>query len=112
MKLSVKLKDFEKHGVYGFVIHPRMGLPIGMDFLDTGMLSMMRVAIEEAERYNMKVILYDEGSYPSGSCEGQVVARNPDHAARGLDRIVLKPGEAPKLEKNWNLVAIVEPPEG
>lgn len=107
-----QIEDFEEHGVYGFVIHPRMGLPIGMDFLDTGMLRMMRIAIEEAERRNMKVILYDEGSYPSGSCEGQVVARNPHHAARGLDRIVLKPGETPKLEKNWNLVAIVEPPKG
>ena len=64
-----QIKDFDEHGVYGFVIHPRMGLPIGMDFLNTEMLNLMKVAIEEAERRNMKVILYDEGSYPSGSCE-------------------------------------------
>jgi len=107
-----QIKDFDEHGVYGFVIHPRMGLPIGMDFLDAEMLSLMKVAIEEAERRDMKVILYDEGSYPSGSCQGQVVARNPDHAARGLARIILKPGETPKLEENWNLVTIVEPPKG
>jgi len=72
----------------------------------------MKVAIEEAKRRNMKVILYDEGSYPSGSCQGQVVERNPEHAARGLSRIILKPGESPKLEENWNLVTIVEPPKG
>ena len=107
-----QIQDFDAHGVYGFVIHPRMGLPIGMDFLDTEMLSLMKVAIEEAERRNMKVILYDEGSYPSGSCQGQVVARNPGHAARGLARIELEPGEAPELEENWNLVTIVDPPKG
>jgi len=33
----------------------------------------MDVAISEAARRNMYVILYDEGMYPSGSSSGQVV---------------------------------------
>lgn len=107
-----QIADFDEHGVYGFVIHPRMGMPKGMRFLSPEMLAYMKVAIEEAERRNMKVILYDEGSYPSGSAEGQVVERNPAHAVRGLARIILKSGETPKLEENWNLVTIVEPPKG
>ena len=107
-----QIADFEEHGVYGFVIHPRMGLPIGMDFLDDEMLGFMKVAIQEAERRNMKVILYDEGSYPSGSSEGQVVAKNPSHAARGLTRIILNDDEIPKLEKGWNLVTILDAPDG
>jgi len=107
-----QIKDFDEHGVYGFVIHPRMGLPSNMKFLSPEMLSLMKVAIEEAERRNMKVILYDEGSYPSGSCEGQVVARNPAHAARGLAKIDLNPGEELQLEKDWNLVTIGERPGG
>ena len=45
-----QIEDFEKHGVYGFVIHSRMGLPKNMDFLSPEMLALMRVAIEEAER--------------------------------------------------------------
>jgi hypothetical protein len=32
----------------------------------------------------MQVVLYDEGSYPSGSAQGRVVAENPDFAARCL----------------------------
>ncbi len=107
-----QIKDFDEHGVYGFVIHPRMGLPAGMKFLSPEMLRLMKVAIEEAERRKMKVILYDEGSYPSGSCEGQVVARNPAHAARGLTKIDLNPGEDPKLEKGWNLVSIGKRTDG
>jgi len=101
-----QIKDFDEHGVYGFVIHPRMGLPMNMKFLSPEMLGLTKVAIEEAERRNMKVILYDEGSYPSGSCEGQVVARNPAHAARGLAKIDLKSGEELNLAKDMNLITI------
>jgi hypothetical protein len=100
-----QIQDFYDHGVYGFVIHPRMGLPSDMRFLSPEMLGFMKVAIEEAARRNMKVILYDEGSYPSGSCEGQVVARNPEHAARGLAKIDLNAHEELKLEEGWRLVA-------
>jgi hypothetical protein len=107
-----QIKEFDEHGVYGFVIHPRMGLPSNMKFLSPEMLGFMKVAIEEAARRNMKVILYDEGSYPSGSCEGQVVARNPEHAARGLAKIDLKVGEAPRLEKGWKLVTTLSRPDG
>ncbi|QGY45206.1 hypothetical protein GM418_16450 [Maribellus comscasis] len=107
-----QIKDFDEHGVYGFVIHPRMGLPIGMDFLSEEMLSLMKVAIEEAERRSMKVILYDEGSYPSGSCEGRVVAKNPAHAARGLAKIDLETGEKPALKDGWNLVTVLQRPNG
>jgi len=34
----------------------------------------------------MRIILYDEGMYPSGSCAGRVVAANPRHATRCLER--------------------------
>lgn len=32
----------------------------------------------------MKVILYDEAMYPSGSCHGQVVEENPEYASKGI----------------------------
>lgn len=102
-----QIKDFEEHGVYGFVIHPRMGLPSDMKFLSPEMLGFMKVAIEEAAKRNMKVILYDEGSYPSGSCEGQVVARNPGHAARGLAKIDFHENEKIQLEEGFKLVATI-----
>ena len=84
-----QIADFESHGVYGFVIHPRIGLPKSIGWLSDRMVHFMEIAIKEAARRNMYVILYDEGMYPSGSSSGQVVARNPDHAARGLAKIDL-----------------------
>ena len=88
-----QIADFEAHGVYGFVIHPRIGLPRDIGWLSPRMIHSMHVAVDEAKRSKMYVILYDEGMYPSGSAAGQVVARNPDHAARGLAKIDLQPGE-------------------
>jgi hypothetical protein len=58
----------------------------------------------------MYVVLYDEGMYPSGSSGGQVVARNPRHASRGLATIELKPGEDLKLPDGANLITTIDRP--
>ncbi|NLA50450.1 MAG: hypothetical protein GX876_13455, partial [Bacteroidales bacterium] len=105
-----QIADFESHGVYGFVIHPRVGLPQNVKWLGPEMIRAMNVAIGEAARRNMYVILYDEGMYPSGSSSGQVVEKNPAHAARGLAKIDLKEGEEPRLEEGWKLITIAERP--
>lgn len=107
-----QIADFEAHGVYGFVIHPRIGLPEDIGWLSPRMIHAMHVAMDEAVRRKMYVVLYDEGMYPSGSSAGQVVARNPQHAARGLAKIDLKPGQTPRLEPGWKLVAVVDRPDG
>jgi hypothetical protein len=107
-----QISDFEAHGVYGFVIHPRIGLPEDTGWLSPKMIHAMHVAIGEAARRKMYVILYDEGMYPSGSSSGQVVARNPAHAARGLAKIDLKPGESFRPVENMKLVTINERPGG
>jgi len=107
-----QIADFENHGVYGFVIHPRVGLPRDIGWLSPRMIHFMHVAIEEAKQRDMYVVLYDEGMYPSGSSSGQVVARNPAHAARGLFKIDLDPGEEPELGPNDHLIAIVDRPGG
>ncbi len=105
-----QIADFESHGVYGFVIHPRVGLPQNVKWLGPEMIRAMNVAISEAARRNMYVILYDEGMYPSGSSSGQVVEKNPAHAARGLAKIDLKEGEEPQLEEGWKLITIADRP--
>ncbi len=106
-----QIAGFEAHGVYGFVIHPRIGLPENMAWLSPEMIHAMNIAIKEAARRNMYVVLYDEGMYPSGSSSGQVVARNPEHAARGLAKIDLKPGDKPQLSKGMKLVTMLSRPD-
>lgn len=107
-----QIADFEKHGVYGFVIHPRIGLPENIKWLSPEMIHFMSTAIKEASRRKMHVILYDEGMYPSGSSSGQVVARNPEYAARGLVKIDLKKGELPVIAKDEKLISILDHPGG
>jgi hypothetical protein len=101
-----QIADFDAHGVYGFVIHPRIGLPENITWLSPEMIKYMRIALEEASRRKMTVILYDEGMYPSGSSSGQVVAKNPEHAVHGLAKIDLKAGEEPVMPADAKLVAL------
>jgi hypothetical protein len=116
-----QMDDFCAHGVYGFVIHPRAGLPRSIGWMSERMIHFMRFAIEQAVKKDMWVVLYDEGMYPSGSSSGQVVAENPAYRTRGLFAIDLdncKPGDKkrgfrigddgkPILSEDQYLVAVV-----
>lgn len=107
-----QMDDFQQHGVDGFVIHPRVGLPRSLGWMSERLLAFYRAAIEEARRRNMTVILYDEGMYPSGSASGQVVAANPAFACRCLAKVDLPDGITPPLKPEENLVAIVQRQDG
>ncbi|MEM6550722.1 MAG: hypothetical protein AAF750_01095 [Planctomycetota bacterium] len=100
-----QIDDFHDHGVYAFVIHPRVGLPESLGFMSDALLGYMRVAVEHAASRDMWVILYDEGMYPSGSAGGLVVQSDPALACRGLVRVPLPEGE-PRLEPDHRLVTI------
>ncbi|MBI5093185.1 MAG: hypothetical protein HZB26_12190 [Candidatus Hydrogenedentes bacterium] len=89
-ELKRQIDDFEAHGVYGFIPHLRLGLPKSIEFMGEAYLRFLKIAVDYAASKNMIVILYDEAMYPSGSCAGQVVAANPRHATRCIDR--RKPG--------------------
>ncbi len=85
-ELKRQIDDFEAHGVYGFIPHARLGLPENIGFMSEAWLHCVKVCVEYAATKGMVVVLYDEGMYPSGSCAGQVVAANPRHAARCIER--------------------------
>jgi hypothetical protein len=123
-ELLRQIEDFQAHGVHAFLIHPRAGLPRNIGWLSERMIHFMRFAIERAAERDMKVILYDEGMYPSGSSSGQVVAENPAHRTRGLVCVDLDeatPGTEvlgvrldgePELAAGQNLVAVVRRQNG
>ena len=83
-ELVRQIDAFERNGIYGFVIHPRVGLPRDCGWMSDKLLGFYHVAIDEAAKRGMHVILYDEGMYPSGSSCGQVVEKYPDLACRCL----------------------------
>lgn len=106
-ELRRQIADFEAHGVYGFVIHPRVGLPRHQGWMSENLLHLYGVALAEAKRRGMHVWLYDEGMYPSGSASGQVVAENPAWAARCLVPIELERDTPPELPDDHHLVALL-----
>jgi len=83
-EIKRQLAAFREHGVYGFVIHARMGLPAHIPYMGERWLRHVRTAVDEAARTGMRVCLYDEGMYPSGSAHGEVVRSNPTFAAQAL----------------------------
>ena len=102
-----QIADFEEHGVYGFIIHPRVGLPRSLGWMSEALLEFYDVAIDEAAQRGMQVFLYDEGMYPSGSSAGQVVEENPAYQTRCLEARALAAGEEPTLRADETLVAVV-----
>lgn len=111
-ELRRQIDDFAAHGVYGFVIHPRVGLPRELGWMSEKLLGFYRIAIEHAAAREMTVILYDEGMYPSGSASGQVVAEDPAYACRGLVKQELEPGDEPVVAAGEHLVAVLDRPDG
>ncbi|MBR6568905.1 MAG: hypothetical protein IKK75_00460 [Clostridia bacterium] len=79
-----QIHDFYDHGVAGFVIHPRKGMPRTIPYMSEKYMDFVRFAVKEAESLGMEVILYDEAMYPSGSAHGMVVRENPAWASRCL----------------------------
>ena len=83
-ELKAQLQDFKEKGVDAVVLHPRIGIPKELEFLSEEYFRILRFIVETAASLQMKIVLYDEGMYPSGSAKGQVVASNPDFASLGL----------------------------
>lgn len=82
--ITAQLEDFRDKGVCGFVLHPRIGIPTNIPYLSDRFMHYVKHAAAEAKRLGMKVVLYDEAMYPSGSAHGMVVASNPEYATRAL----------------------------
>lgn len=83
-KIAGQLNDYVEKGINGIVLHPRIGLPKEIPYLSEKYFEIVRFIVKTAADLEMKVVLYDEGMYPSGSAHGMVVEQNPDFAAKGI----------------------------
>lgn len=91
-RIKKQLADYVEKGVNGLVLHPRIGIPREIPYLSDACFQVIKYVVETAAELHMKVVLYDEGMYPSGSAHGMVVAANPEFAARGIT-ITGEPGK-------------------
>lgn len=93
-ELRRQLEDFRAHGVYGAVLHQRMGFDPDVPYLSDCFFDWIGYIVETARELDMFVFLYDEGMYPSGAAGGQVVAQDPTYAAHGMRLCMDKPPES------------------
>jgi hypothetical protein len=83
-----QLRDIAGAGFRGVTLSARIGLSRRIGYLTDEYLRLVRLAVDECARLGLAVMLYDEASYPSGSANGAVVARDPAFAARCLVPVV------------------------
>ena len=95
-EIERQLQDFSDKGVNAVVLHPRMGLAKRVEYLSDTYFHYIRTAVETAARLEMKVVLYDEGMYPSGSAGGKVVENHPQLASEGI-ALVSRPRQGDEL---------------
>ena len=86
------LQDLAQQKVKQAFVHPRPGLMT--PYLSKEWFRLWNVALEEAERLDMNIWIYDENSYPSGFAGGLVPDAIPATRGRGLHiQEVKKPGK-------------------
>ncbi len=76
------LRDFASQGVKQAFVHPRPGLMT--PYLSDDWFRLWRVALDEAEKLDMNIWIYDENSYPSGFAGGFVPEEMPESRGYGL----------------------------
>lgn len=83
-EIERQIEDFHQKGISGVMLHPRCYIPKTLEYMSERYLELFEFATECAAKRDMKVVLYDEAMYPSGSAHGAVVAENADYSARGI----------------------------
>ncbi len=87
------LREFADQKVMQVFVHPRPGLMT--PYLSEDWFRLWKVALDEAEKLDMNVWIYDENSYPSGFAGGHVPELMPESRGRGL---VLKETASPPAD--------------
>ncbi len=76
------MRDLAGQKVKQVFVHPRPGLMT--PYLSADWFRLWKTALNEAERLDMNVWIYDENSYPSGFAGGFVPDAMPESRGRGL----------------------------
>jgi len=95
-------------GYYGMGILPCKG--IGSDFMSPEFLKQYKAAVDEAAKQGMKMCLYDEFWFPSGSAGGLLASKHPEALGKRLDMLatdVTGPQEFAKPLPPGTLMGIV-----
>ncbi len=76
-KLIEMMEGYKKVGINDVIIYPRTGLEV--EYMSEGWREIVKICLEYAKENDMRVWLYDELNWPSGSCNNKVFYKNDSH---------------------------------
>ena len=82
-EIMEKSKELSGYGGFGIVPFDACG----MDYMKEDYIEAYGVALEKAEELGLKMCLYDEWWFPSGSAGGLMQKHYPEHCAKRLDLV-------------------------
>ncbi|MBQ4204634.1 MAG: hypothetical protein II655_13140, partial [Thermoguttaceae bacterium] len=86
-QIRASLADLNAQRVNQAFVHPRPGL--ATPYLSDQWFKLWDAALDEAQKRDMKIWIYDENSYPSGFAGGLVPDVMPESRGQGLDVLIL-----------------------
>jgi hypothetical protein len=110
------VREFDQlagNGIYVVNLGPARGMT--PKYLSPEHLDLIKFAVEEARKRNMKIWLADEGSYPSGFAGGKIGEQYPQLTMQGIvadTHISVAPGQTvsiPPLPDTLGVLAITQP---
>jgi glycosyl hydrolase family 106( putative alpha-L-rhamnosidase) len=84
-EMRFQLQELWDKGMQGVVLHGRFGLE--MPYVGDTYLDRIRLAVEEARSLGLRVWIYDEMNWPSGTADKRVLRARPDLAQQYLECI-------------------------
>lgn len=90
--LYERLKNWRSCGITQFMIYARSGMEL--EYMSDAWLDRCEWICEDALSLGFTSIwLYDERNWPSGTCNGEVLRKNPNHAIQALCVSEPQPGQ-------------------
>ncbi len=78
--ICAKLNRFYQSGIRQVMLYPRSGC--GIPYMSDEWRAVCAAGIDFAKKHGMKIWLYDEFNWPSGSCKNEVTRTHPEFVAR------------------------------
>lgn len=106
-EMKQQIRSMFEQGIREYFLFPCYGLEYPI-FLEDSWWDYVAFALEESERLGMKVWIYDDLSWPSGSAGGKVFQAHPEFRSQLLQfkRIPLAPGDVYYHEPSSEIVSI------
>ena len=100
-ELLRQIREFANGCFSGVVIHARAGLRV--PYMGEEWFRCFGAVVEEAEKLNMDVWIYDEDGWPSGFAGGKVPALGEDYHMKGLEFSYDECGYADNFISAWRI---------